>query len=68
MPFARCVVMQRAVTAELRAGPGGAMPTTEFGAPLAGSLLPFIDKEMEVRHCLSTAFPLPFFDLSTAFL
>ncbi len=42
-PAQDALAVDRAVVAEQR---GSALPTGEFGAPLAGSLLPWIDKEM----------------------
>lgn len=42
-PAADALTVEKAVTAEQR---GPALPVAEFGAPLAGSLLAWIDKEM----------------------
>ncbi|MEZ5353462.1 MAG: aspartate-semialdehyde dehydrogenase [Bryobacteraceae bacterium] len=42
-PATDALAVEKAVTAAQRAG---SMPVAEFGAPLAGSLLPWIDKEM----------------------
>jgi len=43
-PGSAILEIDRKVTATLR---GGSMPKTEFGFPLAGSLLPWIDREVE---------------------
>jgi aspartate-semialdehyde dehydrogenase len=43
-PTSTALDLDSLVTAELR---GGAMPTENFGAPLAASLIPWIDKPME---------------------
>lgn len=43
-PGSAILEIDRKVTEELR---GGAMPTKEFGFPLAGSVLPWIDREVE---------------------
>jgi aspartate-semialdehyde dehydrogenase len=42
-PGADALLVEKAVTAEQR---GATLPTSEFGAPLAGSLLAWIDKDM----------------------
>ena len=43
-PAAGALDIDRAVTAELR---GGSVPTANFGAPLAASLIPWIDKQTD---------------------
>jgi len=43
-PASTVLGLDTLVTNELR---GGAMPTENFGAPLAGSLIPWIDKQVE---------------------
>jgi aspartate-semialdehyde dehydrogenase len=43
-PAAQILEIERRVTAQMR---GGEIPTGEFGAPLAGSLLAWIDKPVE---------------------
>jgi aspartate-semialdehyde dehydrogenase len=43
-PASAILDIDRRVTAELR---GTAIPTKEFGAPLAGNVLPWIDREVE---------------------
>ncbi len=43
-PSSTALDLDRLVTAELR---GGEMPTANFGAPLAASLIPWIDKPMD---------------------
>lgn len=43
-PGSAILEIDRKVTEELR---GGTMPTKEFGFPLAGSVLPWIDREVE---------------------
>ncbi|QSV44252.1 aspartate-semialdehyde dehydrogenase [Geobacter benzoatilyticus] len=43
-PSSAILDIDRKVTEELR---GGTMPTKEFGFPLAGSVLPWIDREVE---------------------
>ncbi len=43
-PASAILEIDRKVTAELR---GDAMPKKEFGAPLAGNVLPWIDREVE---------------------
>ncbi len=43
-PSSAILEIDRKVTAELR---GDAMPKKEFGAPLAGNVLPWIDREVE---------------------
>eukprot|EP01052_Picozoa_sp_SAG31_P064185 SAG31_NODE_23058_length_512_cov_0.929782_2_plen_130_part_01 len=45
-PAAGALELEKAVTAKLQPGTDSPLPTAEFGAPLAGSLLPFIDKPM----------------------
>ena len=43
-PASTALDLDRIITRELR---GGEIPTANFGAPLAGSLIPWIDKPME---------------------
>jgi aspartate-semialdehyde dehydrogenase len=43
-PAASALEIDKAVTAELR---GNAVPTANFGAPLAASLIPWIDKQVD---------------------
>jgi len=43
-PAATALDLERVVTAKLR---DGSLPTDNFGAPLAGSLIPWIDKPMD---------------------
>jgi len=43
-PATTALDIDKAVTAELR---GASIPTTNFGAPLAASLIPWIDKQVE---------------------
>jgi aspartate-semialdehyde dehydrogenase len=43
-PSSTALELDTLITGELR---GGAMPTENFGAPLAGSLIPWIDKPVE---------------------
>jgi aspartate-semialdehyde dehydrogenase len=68
-PASAILDIDRQVTAELR---GDAMPKKEFGAPLAGNVLPWIDREVEdgqsreewkgfveTNKILGTATPIP---------
>jgi aspartate-semialdehyde dehydrogenase len=68
-PASAILDIDRRVTAELR---GTAIPTKEFGAPLAGNVLPWIDREVEdgqsreewkgyaeTNKILGTAAPIP---------
>ena len=68
-PSSAILEIDRKVTATLRSD---ALPTKEFGAPLAGSVLPWIDREVEDGHSreewkgyaetnkiLGTAMPIP---------
>ncbi|MCM2356771.1 MAG: aspartate-semialdehyde dehydrogenase [Geobacteraceae bacterium] len=68
-PSSAILEIDRKVTAELR---GDSMPTKEFGAPLAGNVLPWIDREVEdgqsreewkgfaeTNKILGTATPIP---------